>query len=286
MSKISRRLTVLFLILALSVSSIACGGQPGATPELTPQEIVSKSVTANSDIESCKLDMTMSIAAEATGAKQPVNFNMSVDADGAIDSADQEMQLTMNMKMNLLGQTKIETAVELYAVDGWMYTKLAMPSMWTKTKLTDEMFRKQNLTTQQIEFLKAATNVNSLGTEVVDGTTCYVLSITPDAQSLLQWLSQQGSLDSQGLDLDKLNILNAVKKLSVKEWIAKDTFLIRKVDIELAFEITPGDVGAPAGEFDKMTMDMTLAMRLFDYNVPVAITLPPDALSARETPSQ
>jgi hypothetical protein len=48
--------------------------------------------------------------------------------------------------------------------------------------------------------------------------------------------------------------------------------------------MSPADVGATEADFEKMTMDMNIGQRLYDYNQPVSIILPPAALDAEEMP--
>jgi hypothetical protein len=47
-------------------------------------------------------------------------------------------------------------------------------------------------------------------------------------------------------------------------------------------EISPEDVGATAEDFEKITMDMNIEVTMHDYNQPVSIELPPEALNATE----
>jgi hypothetical protein len=47
-------------------------------------------------------------------------------------------------------------------------------------------------------------------------------------------------------------------------------------------EITPEDVGATAEDFEKITMDMNIEETIHDYNQPVSVMLPPEALNATE----
>ena len=49
-------------------------------------------------------------------------------------------------------------------------------------------------------------------------------------------------------------------------------------------EMSPEDVGATEEDFGKMTMDMNIEMKLYDYNQAVSIELPPEALEAPEMP--
>jgi len=52
----------------------------------------------------------------------------------------------------------------------------------------------------------------------------------------------------------------------------------------MRMRMRPEDVGATEADFDKMVMDMNIAMRSYDYNQPVSIVLPPEAADAPEMP--
>ena len=70
----------------------------------------------------------------------------------------------------------------------------------------------------------------------------------------------------------------------MKEWIAKDTYLLVKAEIEIAMEVDPEAMGIPGGD-GEIAMDMTISMLVYDYNEPVSIELPPGAEDAVEMPS-
>ncbi len=153
---------------------------------------------------------------------------------------------------------------------------------WVKMELTEEMWQQQSQIDQQIELLKSATAVNFVGSETVDGTACYVVEITPSMEALGNLLSQQ---QTTGIDFSQLNLADLFKEMSVKEWIAKESYRVMKAEVDMLLEMRPADVGATEADFDKMTMDINMGMRLYDYNQPVSITLPPEALNAPEMPS-
>lgn len=56
--------------------------------------------------------------------------------------------------------------------------------------------------------------------------------------------------------------------------------------MDVVLEMLPEDVGATAEDFEKMTMDMKGPVKYYDYNKPVTIELPQEALNAQEIPSR
>jgi hypothetical protein len=59
-----------------------------------------------------------------------------------------------------------------------------------------------------------------------------------------------------------------------------------KAAMDVVLEMLPEDVGATAEDFEKMTMDMKGPVKYYDYNKPVTIELPQEALNAQEIPSR
>ena len=69
-----------------------------------------------------------------------------------------------------------------------------------------------------------------------------------------------------------------VKEMLFKQWIAEDGYLIMKSKTHVVMEISPEDVGASAEEFQRATVDQSTVMVFYDYNEPVSIELPTEAL--------
>jgi hypothetical protein len=68
---------------------------------------------------------------------------------------------------------------------------------------------------------------------------------------------------------------------SVKQWIARDTYLLCKAEIEMVLEMTPEAMGFPDEE-GSLTMEIVISLLAYDYNQPVSIELPPEAENAIE----
>jgi len=277
-----KRILVLSLALILSFTLVGCAGG-----ELTQEEIdrIIDNVTS-AQYDTVTLDMDMSMTVKVEGGPEPGEMTMVGDGTGAMDMASREMQMTMNMTMDIPEIGEQEMATEIYLVGGWMYMKMSIPEMgeqWMKLPLTEEMWQQQSQIDQQIELLKTAVEIKSLPDEAVNGTDCYVFQIVPSMEALGELLSQQ-ALGMEGMDFGQLNLADLFKEMSVKEWIAKDTYRVMKAEVAMVLEMRPADVGATEADFEKMTMDINVGERLYDYNQPVSITLPQEALDAPEMP--
>ncbi len=106
---------------------------------------------------------------------------------------------------------------------------------------------------------------------------------------LWEILMQQSQLTGGGImdmptdEFDEImdSIEDIIKDVSAKYWIAKDTYYITKGDLTFKVEITPEAMGMPDEE-GSVAMDVTMNMRMFNYNKPVSITLPQEAENAVE----
>ena len=96
-------------------------------------------------------------------------------------------------------------------------------------------------------------------------------------------LNQQAS-GMSGMDFSQMDLADLFEEMSVKEWIAQDSYQVLKSEVYMRMQMQPEDVGAAGEDFDKMVMDMNMAMRMYDYGQPVSIVLPPEAADAQEMP--
>jgi hypothetical protein len=243
------------LVLALMVSLLV-----GCTDkELTQEDIeqlVNDVLVANADVETVKFDMNTTTKMEVVGGPQPDGATMVGEGTGAIDSANREMLIIMDMDIDVPGKERQSMPMESYLVDGWMHIKVSVEeqgAQWIKMQLPDEMWDSQSQIDQQIE-------------------------IVPSPDALNKMLSQIQMPDIEGADLSQFNFIDIIKDMSFKQWIAEDGHLIMKSETHVVMEISPENVGASVEEFQKITADQSAVMVFYDYNEPVSIELPAEAL--------
>jgi hypothetical protein len=108
--------------------------------------------------------------------------------------------------------------------------------------------------------------------------------MTPDMQKILSWVS--ADLPAQ-LKTDNLEQISKMfKNLSYTLWIARDSGLIKNMDVSLLLEMSPDQfASAKTTDFQNLTMSVTMTMKMFDYNKPISIVLPPEAKNAMEIPA-
>jgi hypothetical protein len=276
-----RKLKIAFaMVAAISILALGCG----QAKDLTAQEVVDKAVLAAASVQTVKMDSDMSMDMDVTGEK-PSSMQMDMNMSGSMNVKETEMALTMDANMDIPETGKQTMSTEMYIVDGWMYIKVEAPivgEQWIKSKLDSNMWAQQNQLAQQIELLKNAIEINSTGTESIDGVSCYVLEVNPNMATLMDFVTSQLGQE-EGVDLpDNVDLSEMFKSITIKEWISRDSYLPVKVDMKMVLEINAEDLGQTGGEIDKMMMDMSMVIKYFDYNKPVSIVLPSGAANAKE----
>jgi len=282
MSATLKKLLLLSLALVLSFTLVTFVGCGEKLPQEEIDQIIANVTSAEYDTVSFDMDVPMTIKVE--GGSDPGTMTVAMSGTGAEDIVNRAMRMTMEMDMSVLGAGSQNISGEVYIVDGWMYTGMEIPDVteqWMKMALTEAMWQQQDQVEQYVELLTTAIEIDYKGTETVNGVECYVFEIEPDMDTLNDLLVQEtsglGIMDLSGLDLAEL-----YQELSVKEWLAKDSYLLQKTEVELVMEIRPADVGATGDDFDKMTIDINMTMRFYAYGQPFTVVLPPEALDAEE----
>jgi hypothetical protein len=297
---------ILFLsllsVLVLALLAIAgCGEKetaPGttqaATSELSQQEIqqvINDSMLSIATLKTYKFDGNTDMAMESTGGDEPFEMKMAINMTGIFDMAEREMKMNMDMSMESemmppdLDMQNV--SMEMYLIADSFYMKMDMPQVgeqWLKMPFSEEMKELYNLdiVDQQLEMLKSVTDLKLLRYESYDGSECYVLEMVPDIAAIMSWLGQQLPTD---VPLESLEIASKMfDELTYTVWVTKDTRLLKKMDAKMIMKMDAADFGGEDTDFEKMTVDMTMTMRIYDQDVPVSITLPPEAEDAIEIP--
>ena len=276
-----RIILALFLALVLSMTLVGC--KQGLSQEEIDR-IIENVVT--SEYDTAKMDFDMTMVIEVIGGPEPFEMNMSGDGVAFMDMVNQEMQMTMDMAMDIPGLGVQTVGTDTYLVGDWMYTGVEIPVMgtqWVKTPADQAMWEEQSQVEQQIEFLKSAVEVEFLADQAVDGTDCYVFEVVPSVEALGELLAQQSSATG-GMDFSQMDLADLFEEMRVKEWIAKDSYQVLKTEVYMRMQMAPEDVGAAASDFERMVMDINMTIRLYDYDQPVEISLPAEALEAEEMP--
>jgi len=257
----------------------------GCEQKISAQEVADKVMLYYLDVETFGMDMDIIMNADINSGGQKMKMDTTLSAEGYFDNAAHQMQMMLDGEIDISGLGEQKVSEEIYVVDGQMYIKLSVSEtdQWMKMDLSDQLWEKQNQMEQQVDFLRSAVKIDIIGQETVNGIDCYILDIQPDMVALFEWYeSQQQELTSK-IDYSQLDIGRMFKDFSLKEWVAKDTFLPVKNDISMELEFTAGDIGLE-NQTAGMTAEMQAQVYYYDINEPVTITLPRAALDAETVP--
>ncbi|MFC2004732.1 hypothetical protein ACFLUY_00745 [Chloroflexota bacterium] len=276
-----KKIAFLGVVILVLMTSLLVGCTDKELAQEDMEQLVTDVLVTNAEVETVKFDINTTTKMEVIGGPQPDGATMIGEGNGAIDGANREMQMIMDMDIDVPGKAKQNQPMEAYLVDGWMHIRMSVEekgAQWVKMQFPDEMWDSQSQISQQIEFLKTAKEVNFLGTDEVNGTDCYVVEIVPSAETLNKMMSQIQMPEIEGADLSQVSFADMIKDMSFKQWIAQDSYLIMKSETHTVMEISPENVGATVEEFQKITLNQSSVMVFYGYNEPVSIELPAEAL--------
>jgi len=259
------------LVLVMVLSLAACAKEPSA------QEIVDGVIESFDNIRTYQLDMdvTFDMAGEDEG--EAFEFTQALGYIGAVDVENKQMRLEMTYRSIAETQPEMEQVTEMYLIGNIQYRmqQTEEGTEWKKYEVSAESweeFQQIGWGKSQIELLKAA-QVEVIGSERVGGIDCYVLEVTPDLEQLWQ-LSNHLHFD-EARDVTEEYLQEIFRSFSVKQWVAKDTYFLMKAEIDIATEFPPEEPGPS-------TVDIAIVLLCYNYNQPVTIVLPPEAVEATQ----
>jgi hypothetical protein len=259
-------------------------------PAPAAQDIISRTKDAWAGLTSYGYDFNMEFAMSGTISGKTQNFNITMSGNSVNNLTISAMQMNANMEIESPGQGKISMPMILYLVNGWEYTKISIPlagDQWTKTQLDMGSYDAMDDVQHVLEMGQSGVEVTVAGSEDIDGVSCYVLQINPDPAELSKWLkSVQQTADIQGNEPSDADLSNAIKKLSFKEWIAKDGYLLKKSETSATVNMNGSQLGSSAEATDNLNMNISEVLALTQYNQPVSIVLPPESQDAQDVTSQ
>jgi hypothetical protein len=258
---------------AVQSAAAPSSGEIVINPEL--QSLVSDASAALSKAESYKFELDMQMPIQVSGGKEGGKEMVTATLKGYLNKVDKEMTTTMKMNIDLSGK-KIENISEMYITQGWVYQKLRSDQDWENMELTDELWKSQNeVSFLERDYLESPTSIELVGSVIFDGIDCQVLKIKPDKNTILESLSSEQNMSNYfWADMDA----SGIKEFTIQEWIAKDTHLPVKEELSFSFEAGPEDLADSAPDLDTMSIELDYTIRLYDYNIAVAISIPPEAL--------
>ncbi len=275
-------------LIAISLALVLCFGLAAGAGcgEKMPQEeidqIVVGALTASFNTVSFDTEMPMTV--EIKGGDDPGTIIVDKSGTGFRDMVNQAMRSMAYIDLSVPGEGSRDWETEIYIVDGWIYSGVSVPDEgeeWLKTELTDSIWWQHDQLAPYLELLGTASDIDYKGTEIVNGVECYLFELEPDID-ILSALVAEATAFLTVMNLSGLNLPEFYQEFSVKEWVAKDNYLLQRAEIEVSFEVRPEDIGGTGDDFDKLTIDVGMTLRCYDYNQPFTVVLPPAALDAEE----
>jgi hypothetical protein len=276
----------------ISMGWAGCSNLAHSTTLTASHTIVNKTLSALSGLKSYNLDTDIksydndsaSLTDEWIGSKQ-------------VDIANQQLGMNMTIKDMEPGNILDLMSLGMYLEDGEDYQEdaapgLSQPNPWSKTSLTPSLWNSETQIPYLTELLKTATQFNSSENETVDSIDCDVITITPSAQAAVDFVISQEQPFGPQIDHNyggETPVVrpDAYKGGSIQLWIAQDTYLPVKVEIEIDFQgNSGGGPGSADSVFSPPTVDQENSsfqgeLDFSDYNQPVSIQLPQGALNAQ-----
>ena len=276
-TKLGKSLSFVLLALIITVC-LACKGTEAS---LSAEQIMEKATAAQADVRSVVLDLdNLTINFQGKSSGSDTGGTISLDGSCSIDQANKEVgaNANANISIGIPGQPSMIMTMgfEMYVVDNYTYTMISLPGQkptWTKQEIPAGFWETLNTVESQTDPLDIA-EVKLIREEKVGDIDCYLLEIVPDFEKLQQQLTE-------GTNMQLPNLKDMISSFSLNVWVAKDTFFISKAQMEMTLLLTSEVLGTSAGG-DEITLNMTLDLQAHDYNQPVSIELPPEALNATE----
>jgi len=279
-----KKILTMSLTMVMVLSLAACAeeaGEEGGLP--SAQEIVDGVMQSLDDIRTHQFDMDMTMDMAGEGEGETFEMTMVMDGSGALDFDNSEMRMDMTMSITMPDESEMDMGTAIYLIGGMVYMLMEIPEMepmWIKSEMPEGYWEEMSQVQTQIELLEVA-QVEVIGSERIGGIDCYVLQVTPDLEQLWQMVMQQAEMAGEMPDVTGELLQEMFRSFSVEQWVAKDTYFLAKVEIDMAMELTPEAMGFP-GEEGIMTMDIAMSILTYNYNQPVSIVLPPEAEEAIE----
>lgn len=283
-----RIICCIFSVLIMVSLITSCNGKSEEQAEIpSKEEIINGMFNALSEIKTSQFDMNMTVemSGEVKGTASEVTMMMNFY--GVMDYQSKKMKADITINTVTPNTEENKTMVTMYSIDDTVYILPEVPGTapsWIKTDSSTAGWDNMNQVKSQIELLQGA-RFEITGSESINGKDCHLLQLEPDINQLWHTTMQQTGITGQEIpEIEKESLKEMLDYLSVKQWVAKDTYFLNKAKIEMNLEATPEELGSSNAEgIVKISISMDLFMH--DYNQPVSIILPPEAEKAIEIPS-
>jgi len=297
-----KKAMVVTLPLVMALCLTAC---PGGNALPSVEEILEKTNQAMEGVTSLSCDIDLDMYMIATTGTEDIKEMNEVSAElalsGVIDMENRQLQMEMDigygytdlLRSSTESSISVNMGMALYLLNDVAYIMMDDPlagESWMKYEIpADEMQQVEDILDENLtpagmqELLMDVSQVIVEGTEKIKGVDCYVLRITLDEIKLWQRIKQEaqamGEEIPEGADIGAL--LEIIQGISIRQWVARDTYHIAGIQVVLDIEMDAEDMGY-IDEVGSIKIDAILDALFYDYNQPVSIVLPAGAEEAIE----
>lgn len=276
------------LLLVLALILMAFSGCVEEKPRA--EELKTMMIEASNEVDTMRfsLDMDQVITIDGLNESQEIQkttIKSNNVGEGLVNVTDKSIwvHMTTSMINPEYPEDNFTMEVENYLIEDTMYMKL--DQNWTKIAgIPEDMWDEQNQLKNQMAMFEH-TDVELVGSEKINNQDTYKLEMVIDMDAFSAMMAEQlGSMPLFGLNLTEIY---KDSEMDYVVWISKETHLPLKADMKMEISMTPEAMGLPAelAGFNKMNTGMNMTTLYFDYNLPVKIELPEEALDASSMPS-
>ncbi len=273
------------VLATLCLSVIAAAGCAEAPVGESIDDAVQTIVHANQKVETATFDLTLAGTVRTESEMDTSEVLLTGTGTGAVDNTTHRMHLSMTVRIKTPGQPAIDLLLHYFLADEWLYMGSSAPGdklRWMKVRAPEGMWHNQ--AHQQIEMLRSANEISYLGMEDVDGVTCHVVRIMPDAASVQQIVLQTyGQLAPLGLhNPESIDLANVEGEVSVIQYVAAESHMFVRTDQQMVLEAIPFTAPVPEESSERITHRLATTVVFGNYNEPVTIQMPQGSLAAIE----
>jgi LppX_LprAFG lipoprotein len=264
----TRRPALVFSGIFLALAVVGCGSSsatPTAPPLTDPNEIITRSATGLTAVQTVHFDVTVSGSVNMSalgGSGSALGLSGSLKLDGTTVSGDVDIQkrafhVTASMP-RLLGLT-----ADIIQVDGFQYTKISLVgTKYTKSPASTlpiptaapsaTLDISSAVTSLKSSLTTAGVTATLVGRDQVDGRNAYHVSVFVPKDLINQQIGALTGAAAGGISIDTVTL---------DYWVFVDSLNPAKLE----FKATSATLG-----------NLTVTATLTKYNQPVTIKAPPD----------
>jgi hypothetical protein len=219
------------------------------------------------------------------------------DGQRAVDIVNNQMHLTMNID-NFADGFYLATKTNAYYdkenayLQTWSSGGFNPQGRWYRSKLNEEFFPADKQLSPVIELLVSANQTISLTTGKLDGPKYQVITFSPSAEAVADWVLSQGFEGGPSVSystgpslVGKTVFEKTFKGGTFQIWVDSDTNLVMKAYFAPVFQATLDELNqiygyTQSGQEQYYESDYVVQLDFSGYNLPADVQIPPEALSA------